>query len=415
MTTNPPIAVTAPAAIETAYRYMQAAVVCLSLIGMAGILHMGEAAYIAFALAGGFLVHMVAARPSRREALAAMACGAGFGITYILHQGRFGDFFGREIGITGGFLGMGSVMVLTAKWIWAPAVEKRARLAAVRDAGLIPLLCVGSMIAVGMAMQLTPTTYDRVLYAFDAKFGGPPSWVVGKMFLAHPWLLTLSGYAYNSLPLGMAGCLAMQWRDRSEGVAAGVDLRRVAVTLGVTGFLLYQVCPAAGPVYLFPKQFPNQVPDLAGFAIQRAWLQPVPRNGMPSLHVGWMLLLFWNVRKRAWWIAAVAAAYLMLTVLATLGLGEHYLSDLIAAVPLALAIQAACTRSNTTARWAALAIGGGIVLAWLIGLRSGTMLAIPAGGTVWGVATVTIAASVVGAAWLDHDSEKLTTSPWRAT
>jgi hypothetical protein len=252
------------------------------------------------------------------------------------------------------------------------------------------------MVAVNLAAGFTPITYDRILYVFDAKFlgttaGGPPSWWMGRLLRAHPWLLRGTGYVYNSLPLGLGICLAIQWRDRLNNVPISVDLRWLSVTLGVAGFLLYQVSPAAGPVYLFGADFPFHVPDLAGMAIQPAWLQPAARNGMPSLHVGWTLLLFWNLRRRAWWIGVLAAVYLTLTALATLGFGEHYLADLMVAPPLGLAIQAACTRTESRVRWMALAAGAGMTLAWLIAFRTGAALAIPAGRATWSLALISVA------------------------
>jgi len=403
---NPQLAIplAAPHPSSAAYRSMQIAAIVLVLILMAGILHMGDAAYIAFALAGAFLVHMVAAQPTRNDVLATLACGAAFALVYVAHHGSFGDFFGRDIAIAGAFAGMGSLVVLSAKWIWAPVDQKRSRSSDVSNAALIPLLCVGSMVCVGLAMPLAPITYDRLLYVFDLKYGGPPSWVIGRLFRLHPWIATICGYVYNSLPLGMAACVAMQWRDRRNHRPVTVDLRWIAIALGVTGFLLYQICPVAGPIYLFATQFPFQLPDLAGFAIQPAWLQQVPRNGMPSLHVGWTLLLFWNTRKRSWWVAAGAAFYLLLTALATLGFGEHYLADLMVAPPLALAIQAACTRTNSPARWIALSIGGVITLTWLIAFRSGAALGIPAGASVWTLTAFTVTLAAAGAWWLERSA-----------
>jgi len=405
-TPNPQLAlpIATPHASNAVYRWMQIAAIVLVLILMAGILHMGDAAYIAFALAGGFLVHMVAAQPTRKDVLATLACGGAFAAVYVLHHGSFGNFFGREIAVTGAFAGMGSLVVLSAKWIWASVEQKRLRLDELRNAGLIPLLCVGSMVSVGLAMQLTPITYDRFLYVFDLKYGGPPSWLIGRLFRLHPWIATTCGYVYNSLPLGMAACVAIDWRDRRNHRHVAIDLRWVAITLGVTGFLLYQICPAAGPVYLFGKLFPFQIPDLTGFAIQPAWLQAVPRNGMPSLHVGWTLLLFWNMRKRSWWIATGAAFYLLLTGLATLGFGEHYLADLMVAPALALAIQAACTPAAGSMRWTALATGTVITLAWLIAFRTGAALAIPAGAGVWSLTAVSVILPVFAAWWLERSA-----------
>jgi hypothetical protein len=112
----------------------------------------------------------------------------------------------------------------------------------------------------------------------------------------------------------------------------------------------------------------------------------VPRNAMPSLHVAWMLLLFWNTLRRAWWIRFIAAVYLVLTALATLGLGEHYLADLMVAPALVAAIQAACTHSAVKEKWIALAAGTAITLFWLAALRSGGAMMIAPGAPLWSLA-----------------------------
>jgi len=377
-------------ALEIPYRWMQAACVTVILFVVAAFFRLGSSPYIAFAFAGAFVVHM-AMRPSRRELAVVAACAAMFGTAYFLVHADVTNFYGAAIGISGGFLGLGSLLLVTLQWFWAPQTAKRIRLERAREVVLIPALCLCSAVAVNLAIGLTPITYDRLLYVFDTKFGGPPSWVIGRLLRAHPWLLKACGYVYNSLPLGLAVCLAIQWRDRQRNVPIVVDLRWLSVALGVVGFLLYQVSPASGPIYLFAKDFPFHVPDLAGLAIQPAWLQTAARNGMPSLHVGWTLLLFWNIRRRNWWMGVIAAAYLTLTALATLGFGEHYLADLMVAPALALAIQAACARTNARFRWIAMATGAAITLAWLVAFRTGAALRIPEGAATWTLAFVSVA------------------------
>jgi hypothetical protein len=301
-----------------------------------------------------------------------------------------GDYWGRTIGTAGGFLGMGSLLLLSCKWIFAPPAGKRAPFEVLREAGIIPLLCICSIVAVSAAIRLTPLTYDRLLYAFDIKFGGPPSWVIGRLFRAHASLFLACAYAYNSLPLGMAACMWLRWRDRKNHVRASADLLWMAVSLGIVGFLLYQVCPAAGPVYLFPKQFPSEVPSVVSLSTGPGPMLAVPRNAMPSLHVAWMLLLFWNTLRRAWWMRLIAAVYLVLTALATLGLGEHYLADLMVAPPMVAAIQAACTRTAVKEKWIALASGATITLSWLIALRTGAAMMIAPGPALWSLAILSL-------------------------
>ena len=367
---------------ETVLLSIQALCAAGILVFLAATFRIGEAAYVAFGVMGAFGIHL-ATRPSRRELILVLAFGAAFAGVYFLLHGKVGDYWGRAIGTTGGFLGMGSLLWLSCKWIFAPPAGKRAHFEVLREASIIPLLCVCSVVAVGAAIRFTPLTYDRLLYAFDLKFGAPPSWVMGRLFGAHASLFLACAYAYNSLPLGMAACMWLRWRDRQNNVRASADLLWMAVSLGIVGFLLYQVCPASGPVYLFPKHFPYEVPSVVGLSIEAAPMQAVPRNAMPSLHVAWMLLLFWNTRTRAWWICLITAVYLVLTALATLGLGEHYLVDLIVAPPLVAAVQAACTTIAVKEKWIALASGAGITLFWLVGLRSGAAMMIAPGAPLW--------------------------------
>lgn len=400
--------------------------VAASIILAASVPRIGTDPYIAFAFTGAFATHLMF-RPERRELLWAILAGMGFGAIYLLmdqsllHHGAFLDFYGGWIAIPGAFLGMGTLVVLGARWIWAPDTSRDAsrndprgetwmRFERVRDAALVPLLCATTMVAVGPAIRLTPMTYDRLLYIVDTKFlvtkgGVPPSWVIGRIFVDHNWLRTACGYVYNSLPLGLAICLAFQWQDRKRKIWYPLDLRWLSLTLGCVGFLLYQICPAAGPIYLFPKQFPLVVPNLDSILAAPGWLGEAPRNGMPSLHLAGTMLLFWNVRHRAWWISIAAAIYVMLTALATLGLGEHYLVDLMVAAPLGLVIQALWLRTRGTLRWVAMGAGGAITLGWLIAFRTEAALAIPAGPTMWTLAALTVLVPIAMAWWLERRIE----------
>ena len=76
----------------------------------------------------------------------------------------------------------------------------------------------------------------------------------------------------------------------------------------------------------FPKRIPAHVIPHA------ILLVGPPPNGVPSVHTSNALLACWFLRH---WAAGriLSGFFLMLTVLSTLGFGEHYLVDLIAAVP----------------------------------------------------------------------------------
>jgi hypothetical protein len=109
----------------------------------------------------------------------------------------------------------------------------------------------------------------------------------------------------------------------------------------------------------------------------------------------------------------LSATYLILTALATLGFGEHYLADLIVAPALALAIQAACTRAGSRianrVRWITLGIGATVTLIWLMAFRTGAVLRIPGGAATWSLAFASVAGPVIAAWYLERTVNKWST------
>ena len=350
----------------------------------AGILQIGVGPYIAFAYCGSLLVFVSGDR-SKRGLLTCVALGIAFACIYHVSHGMTAYFFGSKIAIPCAFLGMGAVQLVVSRWIWAAAAEKRAALEEMLRCALIPLLCMGSMISVGLAAQLLPVTYDPGVFAFDLHLDpAAPSWRAGVFLRAHHWLLLLCGHIYNSLPLALSACLALQWRERPGRFP--VNLGIVFVALGIAGFGLYFICPVSGPAYLFPHDYPTHLPALLSTA--PAPLAIVPRNGMPSLHVAWTFLLFWNLRKR-WFLGPLAAAFLIFTALATLGFGEHYVADLMVAIPLALTVQCAVLESRSKWRWAAVTAGAVLTMAWLVAFRTLAVLSLPSGAALWAIVAAT--------------------------
>jgi hypothetical protein len=118
---------------------------------------------------------------------------------------------------------------------------------------------------------------------------------------------------------------------------------------------------------------------------------------MPSMHAAWTLLAWWCAFGLRPWIKLVTTAALGFTLLATLGLGEHYLVDLVVAFSFAVAISALCRRGvawSIPERWQALAICGGITLAWLVSIRQGWMSSLP-GLAAWTAVVLTVAAASI--------------------
>ena len=93
------------------------------LLLVAEIRDLAAAAYVPFALVGAFVIHMTM-RPARRDIAAVAGAALGFAVVSLLHRGAPPDYFGRDIGVPGAFLGLGSMLVLASQWIWAPSGAK---------------------------------------------------------------------------------------------------------------------------------------------------------------------------------------------------------------------------------------------------------------------------------------------------
>lgn len=91
-------------------------------------------------------------------------------------------------------------------------------------------------------------------------------------------------------------------------------------------------------------------------------------NAVPSGHLAWALLLWWNSRPLMLGVRIAAGLFLLGTAVATLATGEHYLVDLVVAIPFAVAVDAAIGR-----RWIFAAAHAAVVLSWCLALRAGLL------------------------------------------
>jgi len=159
-----------------------------------------------------------------------------------------------------------------------------------------------------LILRLVPHTIDASLLRIDRQLGFDAIQFLGFMRWHHSLWAALQ-IPYLWLPVVMA----IAWVSEQS-----YELRWAVLLGGVFCWFFYAAFPAAGPSYFF-----TGVADSA------------PRNCMPSMHFAWALML--AVYSRSWlrtflWIYAAVIAF------ATLALGEHYIIDLIAAVPYTWAI-----------------------------------------------------------------------------
>lgn len=357
---------------------------------IADMLRLGGCAYLAYALAGSFAVHWQERR-SLRELAEAVGWGGAYFAAYSAMRGPFHPYVGWWAGTAAGFAGLGSLLVLFIRGAEAEGPERKKICATLERAAVVPALCAVSLLAVLIGVRLAPHTWDYTLYSFDRRLG-VNTFAVGSWLSGSALLFGTCALVYHVLPLYICATLMTMWR---RGRWRTVTM--MAVTLGAIGFLAYQICPAAGPLYSFPGMFPWSSPSAVSFPPGAAAAPDGLRNAMPSLHIGFALLCYWNLGPLGRWFRLGSAVYLFVTAVATIGFGEHYFIDLVVAVPLALAVYGGWRQEADRKRRIVVAsIGGLITVCWLIGLRTGV---VPGSGEM---AWLAVFATLTGALGLKH-------------
>jgi hypothetical protein len=265
------------------------------------------------------------------------------------------------------FAGMSALAVLGAHAIWSKGEERKLLLY-----GFVPaVLFVASEWSASTLLDITeklhPKTFDVFLYSFDSSLRVQISFLTGQFLWKFLWVRAAALAIYIALPLPLALVYASQLRQHKE---KALTVMLAFLATGPIGVFFYNVLPACGPVHLFGAAFPMHPLSTA----QAMSLDIVPvlitgaRNAIPSLHMTWVLLVWWNSKGLARWVRTIAAVFVGFTVLATLGTGEHYFIDLVVALPFSLMVQALCSYSmpfREGERRTAFLFGTLVTLVWL--------------------------------------------------
>jgi len=329
-----------------------------------------ETPFLPYCLLGAFAIHM-ATQPGRQELLWTLGIAAGGILWFAGFSGKFQPTWSHTIAC-GAFTGLASLTVLAVQVLRMRGEEQTKKLDTLFAGsafGYSALVIAGVL---NFTTKLHPRTYDLYLYAADQGFGLPISAWTSHYLLNHGVLFKACALVYESLPLAVSLLYAYQ---RSGTRPLAIRVLPAFIGGGVAVYALYNFLPAAGPYYLFGKAFPNHLPAITDLHLVP--LGEVARNAFPSMHLACALLIFWNARRLPKWAYAVSALYLALTAIATIGLGEHYVVDLVPAVSYALMMQAACAPATLRSRpeWKqALATGAAATVAWILAARFGTAL-----------------------------------------
>ena len=191
------------------------------------------------------------------------------------------------------------------------------------------LAMFAGMVCEGVAMWLSrfaPYKLDLYVFRIDGLFGVQPSFWMGRFVSHHFWLEIAANMAYNALPCAFLIVFAAYlWNRPAPETLAVLRTFILNLFLAVPIYLLVPVC---GPVFAFPGFPLTDYGNLTPHAIALI----APPNGIPSVHTSTALLIVWFSWR--WKFGRIISLlYLALIIVATLGSGQHYLFDLLTAVP----------------------------------------------------------------------------------
>lgn len=356
-----------------------------------------NAPYVGYSLASAFLFQ-VAVRPRRREVTAVLVLGAALALLdrFIVNRGGGPQF---QFSACFGFLGLASFTILGFRTLWADRDQRTELKSILLPAAAFTFFILGSTKLLNMAGMLFPHTTDLYAYAFDGSLGFQPSFAVGRLFRDYPWIGAAGHFTYYLLPLPMALTYAAHLRRKAS---PPLFMLEIFMTAGLLGYFFYLTFPAVGPLYVAGPEFPGSPLSLSD--LRHLQLHTVPinwiisRNAMPSLHVAWALLIWFNCKPFSRTVRKLAFAFVMITLFDTLGTGEHYLIDLVAAFPFAVAVQAICAADiplRSQRRLVPLFGGVALTLIWSLLLRYATHIFLLNPVVPWaGIIATTVLSSV---------------------
>jgi hypothetical protein len=366
--------------------------------------------YFAAALAGAVILY-ASIRPFRElihvVAVALVLWGCEIAFAGVRASGVY------VIVPTVSLLGISAFVLLGIRAAWTRGSEQRMLLYA-----FVPALCFAGSdwFASGLLAiteRLHPQVWDFYLYSFDASMVWQASPAMGKLFAEHHWFRLASMIVYVGLALPIALVYALNLRKHGR---AALPVMYAFLLTGPLGVLFYNLLPAMGPAHVFGPAFPYFVPDYAHAAhlVPTLVALPGPRNAIPSLHMGWVLLAWWNSKNLNLAARLVVLYFVIFTVFATLGTGEHYVVDLVLAFPFALSLQAICKTSlpiSNRQRWIALLAAFAAILVWFALLKYDYRFFWLTPSIPWLLSVITVAGAVALHHWLQTSHVETSTVP----
>lgn len=195
-------------------------------------------------------------------------------------------------------------------------------------------------IALGSALVVNsiifPVTHDAYLYKIESAFYGLAALVATIHNNSIEIFSKLTIYSYSVLAALFVPLLAWLHREKKEKTLHA--WRGILLPFFVAWFC-YAWLPASGPAFLFPGKYPGDIVDPKDMSLGLTAIMTTPRNAMPSMHLsGAIFLLMFAAALKRKWVFLLSVLFVLITAWATLALGEHYVIDLVVAMPFAPAL-----------------------------------------------------------------------------
>ncbi len=294
--------------------------------------------------------------------------------------------------------GNGAVITLTGlalvAWLGWEGRDKRNALHAAALGALLILATKVGDVWLHVTVMAGPKVLDRYVVLSDHAFG-EPSWLVARALTSSaalgPVVPAVLHWVYIELPV--AAMVIAVWQLRRVASKRAPEpwpshyLVRTFLVLGIVGPLIYVLFPVVGPMFAFApgghgfqigNYWPRHVPPLDHAPARMVFDTFTPRNCVPSMHAAWSTSIFLHSRRdndgspAPRWLRWGGAFWVLATLVATLGFGYHYCSDLIAGVVLCLTLESvlrAPERGWDGIRVALVATGAALFSALLLSFR----------------------------------------------
>jgi hypothetical protein len=294
------------------------------------------------------------------------------------------------------FVGLASLVVLGLRAVWTEG-EKQKLLAL---AFAPSFLFAAFMVCAGAVLERTQLWHTKVLdlylFSFDASLHVQLAFLMGQLYSVWPWFRAIGTALYIGLPIPLAMVYSGQLiRDREKAYPAMAAL----LLTGPIGIVFYNCFPALGPAHIFLQDFPwHPMSTLQAAHLLR---EPIAvkgvQNAIPSLHIAWVLLAWWYSRGLSVWERGIALTFVVFTVFATLGTGEHYFVDLVVAYPFSVMMQSLCAfpmRWTARERVTGMLYGLLVTLLWLVMLGQAPKVFWFSSVIPWACCLLTVASAI---------------------